>query len=113
MAAVPPDMAYTPHFRDEDPERRRLNCHHKNTQFVLGKMCSGFGGNDKGRNDVQRMFRNVQEKNSGLWREPRQLHFCGEVMQTWHEFKLGSDVTPVVWEHDLNTSVSFTMLCTQ
>lgn len=81
--------------------------------LFLTKCVQASRGNEIGRDDAWRMFENVQEKNSTVWREPRQLRFCDEVIQTWHEFKLGSDVTPVVWELVWNTSVSFTMLCTQ
>lgn len=49
-------------------------------QFILGKTYPGFTGNDKGRDDVQSMLRNVQEKNSTVWWEPRQFHLGDEVI---------------------------------
>lgn len=70
---------YTPHFRDEDTKRQMLKYHHKNMQFILGKIRPGFGGRDKGREDVQSIFRNVQENNGTVWWKPRQYRFCNAI----------------------------------
>lgn len=59
--------------------QRHLNCH-ENLQFIPGKTYPGFTGNDKGRDDVQSTLRNVQEKNSTVWWEPRQSHLRDEVI---------------------------------
>lgn len=48
-------------------------------QFILGKIRPGFGGRDKGREDVQSIFRNVQENNGTVWWKPGQYRFCDAI----------------------------------
>lgn len=43
-------------------------------------MRPGFRGNNKGRDDVQSMLGDVQEKNNAVCWEPRQLHLRDEVI---------------------------------